>query len=371
MQFAEIPGLHELKKQLIATYKRGKVAHAQLFAGRQNTAVLPMALAYISYLMCENKTENDSCANCANCVRNKKLIHPDIHFYFPKISSTEGKYEKVLSEATLLFREFVTENPYGNLESWTYKYGQENKNLLISREDSRQILKNVSMHSVEGGYKIFLIWYPEKMNIQAANAILKVLEEPPAKVLYLLTSYNYDQLLTTITSRTQLISIPPNTAEEITSYLIEKEIDATKATQVAQISEGKIGLALQQTDVEISQEYEDFQLWMRACWNKNLTDLVQRSDNFSKSGKTVQKSTLNYAISLIRNAVIYCSGQTLSIQNDEEKLFIQKYSEKLGFEKLEKIYTIINKSILHLERNSNPKITYLHLSLDIIRTINS
>ncbi|WP_425389827.1 ATP-binding protein [Ekhidna sp.] len=370
MQFSEIPGLEELKNQLISAHKRGKVAHAQLFAGRPGTAVLPMALGYASYLMCENKQEADSCGSCPNCVRIKKLVHPDIHLHFPKISANESKYDKVIAEAIPRFREFVIETPFGDLESWTRKYGQENKNLLISREDSRQMLKNVSMRSVEGGYKILLIWVPELMNPSSANAILKILEEPPEKTLYLLVSYNYDNLLATITSRTQLVNVPPNTFEEVKAYLESKEVEPAKAEQVSKLSEGKIGLALHLAEAGESQEYEDFQKWMVECWKKNLVGLVQRSEEFSKSGKAAQKNTLNFAIALVRNAVIHVSGQKPPVQSEAEGTFIGNFSDKLGLEKLEKVYALINESLIHLERNSNPRITHLNLSLDIIRALN-
>ena len=371
MQFSQIPGLEELKNQLISAHKRGKVAHAQLFAGRPGTAVLPMALAYASYLMCVNPGENDSCGTCANCVRINKLVHPDIHLHFPKVSAAENKYEKVLAEAIPMFRDFVTESPFGDLEAWTRKYGQENKNLLISRQDSRQMLKNVSMRSVEGGYKILLIWIPELMNASSANAILKILEEPPEKTLYLLVSYSYDSLLATITSRTQLVTVPPNTTEEVQRYMEEQGVETDKAEQAAKLSEGKLGLAAHIAAVGESHEYEDFQKWMLECWNRNLTNMVHRSEEFSKSGKASQKTTLNFAISIIRNAVVHASGQQPPSQSEAEKAFVGKYADKLGLDRLEKVYALSNEALIHLERNSNPRITHLNLSLDITRVLNS
>ena len=180
MQFSAIPGLSELKDQLIGAFKKGKVAHAQLFSGVSGTAAFPMALAYASFLMCQNRNDNDSCGSCPNCTRIQKSIHPDVHWYFPKVSAADrGKYEKVLAEALPLWRSFISESPYGSFDDWALSYGQENKNLQISREDSRQILKNVSMRSVEGGYKIIFIWGVEFMHPAGANALLKVLEEPP------------------------------------------------------------------------------------------------------------------------------------------------------------------------------------------------
>lgn len=371
MQFSQIPGLSELKNQLVSAFKKGKVAHAQLFSGGQGTAALPMAIAYATFLMCDSKSDEDSCGSCANCVRIKKLVHPDIHLHFPKISAAESKYEKVMGEAIPLFREFFQESPFGSLEEWTRKYGQENKNLLISRQDSRQMIRNVSMRSVEGGYKILLIWLPELMNSSSANAILKILEEPPEKTIYLLVSSSYENLLATITSRTQLVSIPPNTNEEIQSYLEELGIDSAKAAQVATLSEGKIGSAIYQSQTSGSQEYQDFQHWMRECWGRDFTTLVKRSEDFSKSGKAAQKNTLTYAISLLRNAVVSISGSPMKVENPEEEKFVTTFASKVGFEKLEKVYTQINEAHYHLERNSNPRITHLNLSLDISRNLNS
>lgn len=370
MQFSAIPGLDSLKKQLISAHERGKVAHAQLFAGRPGTAVLPMALAYVSYLMCDNRSAEDSCGTCPNCARIAKLVHPDIHLHFPKISAAENKYEKVLSEALPRFREFVTESPFGELEDWVRKYGQENKNVLISREDSRQMLKNVSMRSVEGGYKILLIWVPELMNANAANAILKILEEPPEKTLYLLVSYNYDSLLATITSRTQLVIVPPNTTEEVQAYLESNAIESTKAHQLAKLSEGKVGHAFHLNMDEESHAYESFQQWMLECWNRNLTQLVRRSEDFSKSGKALQKTALTFALSLVRNALIHSSGQEPPTLNQGEASFVIKFGDKLGVQKLESTYALLNEALVHLERNSNPRITHLNLSLDIIGVLN-
>jgi len=371
MQFANIPGLEELKLQLSTAFSRGKVAHAQLFAGQEGTAVFPIVLAYASYLMCGNKSETDSCGTCPNCVRIKKLIHPDVHLFFPKISASDGgKYDKVLAEALPRFRSFVMDTPYGDLEEWTNSYGQENKNLLISREDSRQMLKTVSMRSVEGGYKLIIIWYPELMNASSANAILKILEEPPEKTIYLLATYNYDALLATITSRTQLIVVPPHDEGLIKDYLLEQGVGDAKAVQAAKLSEGKIGLSLHHLQIEDAHEYQSFQKWMLECWNKNLIQLVQRSEEFSKSGKAAQRSFLNYSLALIRNSVAHAAGNDIAVHGEDERSFITKYAERLGYQKLEKIYSLLNEAMTHLDRNSNPRITHLNLSLSIIGILN-
>ncbi|MDE0472336.1 MAG: DNA polymerase III subunit delta [Ekhidna sp.] len=375
MQFSDIPGLNELKSQLVNTYTRGKVAHAQLFSGRSGTAALPMALAYAGFLMCQNKTKTESCGVCSNCVRIQKLIHPDIHLLFPKIATPKTgekskKYYKTLSETLPKFRSFIINQPFGDLRSWAETYGQENKNLLISREDSRYILKNVSMRSVEGGYKIIFIWCPELMNPSAANAILKILEEPPEKTIYLFISHNHDSLPATILSRTQLVVIPPNQEDELTEFLIKKGADRLTAEKAARDAEGRLGVAIQLMEEEDKQEYQTFQKWMLECWNKDFISLIRRSEDFSKSGKVSQRATLDHAISLVRSAVLYAAGQKPPVRNEEELLFISKYSDRLGFSRLEKICLMTNNAIAHIERYANPQITHFNLSLGIIEVLN-
>ncbi len=372
MRFAEIPGLDQQKKHLISTYKKGKVAHAQLFFGTDGIACMPMAMAYASYLMCENKSEDDACGICSNCIRIQKLVHPDAHWFFPKISASDsGKYEKVIAEALPQWRLFVDETPYGNLNDWATKYGQENKNLQISRQDSRQVLKNVSMRSVEGGYKIIFIWGVEYMHPSAANALLKALEEPTEKTIYLLISFDYDSILRTVISRIQLVNIPPNQDAEIQQYLKEKmDTDPAKAAQLAKMAQGKIGTAIRQLQIYENIAYNEFRDWMLACWNSNFTSLVNASEDFSKAGKTNQRSFLMFSLTLIRNAVLKSAGVETTIVNPGEDQFIQKYAERLGLGKLEEMYALLNTAIQHLERNSNPRITYLNLSLAITGKLN-
>ncbi len=372
MQFSQIPGSEELKQHLVTSFWRGKVAHAQLFSGKMGSSVFPMAMAYGTYLMCENKTENDSCGKCSNCVRIQKFIHPDIHYFFPKISATDsGKYEKVLSEALPKFRTFMMDQPFGNLKNWSEVYGQENKNLLIGKEDSRYLLKNISMRSVEGGFKIVFFWYTELMNASSANAILKILEEPPDKTIFILVSYNYDRLLATITSRAQLVVVPPNQPDEIESYLLETGVEGAHAKHASVLAEGSVGAALELVKKENNLEYRLFQQWMLECWNKDLISLTKRSEDFSKAGKAAQKGNMEYSLFLVRNAVIHASGNKSYIQKEEVQSFISKYSDRLGIQKLEKIYTIINEAMIHLEYNSNARITHLNLSLEIIKVLSS
>ena len=178
MQFSEIHGLHNIKDKLIQAVKKNHVAHAQMFAGLPGSANLSMALAFATYINCEDKLESGSCGKCSSCAKMDKMVHPDIHFVFP-VYSQSGDKEKIRNENVAKFRAFLSENPYGNLSDWAEFSKAENKQLNISVEESRRIIGNISMKAFEAEYKVVLIWLPELMNIAAANAILKALEEPP------------------------------------------------------------------------------------------------------------------------------------------------------------------------------------------------
>lgn len=372
MKFSDIPGLSELKSQLVASQQKGKIAHAQLFSGVPGSVALPMARAYASFLMCENKTDQDSCGSCSNCLRLKKNIHPDVHFVFPKVSAPDsGKFDKLMKDAMPLFRSFLESQPYGTLADWAQHYGQDNKNLLISREDSRQMLRNVSMRSVEGGYKVLIVWCPETMHVSAANAILKILEEPPLKTIYLLVTYSYDALLATITSRSQLVTIPLNSDEEIKEYLRSLGLVPTEAERMAYLLDGKMGNAVHIMNHSKVNEFKAFQSWMRACYAGDLQSLIERSEHFFKLGKSGQRPELDYQLNLVRKSLLHTAGSMITSESDEETHFIGKFASRIGSGKLEKIYHLLNDALSHLDRNANAKIIHLNLSLDILQVINA
>ena len=206
MKFSDIPEQTDLKQALVDAVSTNHLAHAQLFYGKDGGAALPLALAYSQYIMCSNKVDGDSCGTCPNCVRVAKGIHPDIHYFFPKVSVTEREYEKQLPAILQSFRDFISQKAFGLLSTFLADSGFQDKTVLISKDDSRRLIRNVSMKSVEGGTKVILIWLPEFFHPTAANAILKVLEEPPPDTVYLLVTNAYENLLATIKSRVLLFN---------------------------------------------------------------------------------------------------------------------------------------------------------------------
>lgn len=373
MKFSEITGHEVLKKQLIQSVISGHIAHAQLFLGLEGSPNLTFALAYATYLNCQDRQNEDSCGKCDSCNKNKKLIHPDVNFAFP-VSSTAGITGKDVISTSYLseWRNFVIQDPYNNASGWNSYFGGENKHLNISKEESRQIIRHLSLKPFEGKYKVMLIWLPEYMNASAANAILKILEEPSENTVFILVANEEKKILSTIRSRTQIIRVRPFSDEEIMKLLIEHHfIEEDKARQISHLVDGNINEALR-----LAREVEDdshvmFRDWMRLCFLGNLIEVVKWTDKFSKLSKVSQQTLFQYGLSMMREALIILSNEpSLSRLMGEEMEFIRNFTKVLEIKSLEAITLQLNEAYYHLERNANSKILFLDLSLRIIEIFN-
>ncbi len=367
MLFKDIPGLGEVKQRLIGAIRQGQVAHAQLFAGREGGAALPMALAYATYLNCEDKQADDACGVCYSCVKFNKLIHPDFHHIFP-VATTKKVSANPLSEHFLPeWRNFVKQTPFASLSDWLNLIGTENKQANISAEESRQVIGKLSLKAFEAEYKIMLLWLPEVMHVAAANALLKILEEPPAKTLFLLVSNQPDKVLTTIRSRTQLVQIRQFTEEEIAQALTsEHRVEPRRAGQIAHLSDGSLYEALNLNSEAKDDHHEMFRQWMNQCAMRKYADLIEGSERFSKLSRDAQKNLLHYGLCMVREALVWSGqAQMLVRLEGEELVFVERFAKIMSPEKAEWLYILLNDASYHLERNANPKIVFLDISLTI------
>ncbi|WP_299462307.1 DNA polymerase III subunit delta' [uncultured Microscilla sp.] len=372
MLFKDIIGQTEIKQQLIHAIQTNHVAHAQMFWGAEGGAALPLALAYAQYIHCENKQATDACGTCAACIKSQKLIHPDLSFVFPVATTKKISSKPVSKDFMEEWRQFLTKHPYVSLSDWLSFIDAESKQANISVDESRHIIQQLSLKPFESEYKILLLWLPEFMNISAANAILKILEEPSPKTLFLLVSQNPNQLLATIISRVQAVQTAPVTDEEVANYLVaHQQLPPDKAQQVAYMADGSINAAIHLLDNTHHTQHELFVEWMRTCFKKDMEALVSLTDTFAKLSKDQQKSLFQYGLHICREALVWKQGDERLVRlGGKEYQFVQNFSKVLQIHNSSLLYEQFNDAIFHLERNASPKIVFMDTSLHIIQIIN-
>jgi DNA polymerase III subunit delta' len=368
MLFKNIIGNEEIKKKLITAIHSGHIAHALLFSGNEGSANLALALAFITYLSCENRLEDDSCGVCPSCHKNLKLIHPDVKFSFPfiTIKDKDPISDNLLAE----WRNFVLQDPFNNATGWSTYFGGEDKQLYISVDESRQIIRKLTLKPYEADLNVMLIWLPEYMNSPAANALLKVIEEPPDNSIFILVTNDIKRLIPTILSRTQVIQIPPFTDEELISILVDKHfIEKDQAGKIAHLVNGNINEALRLAREVEYNSHVMFRDWMRLCYQEDLIQLIQFTEKYQSLGKLSQQTLLQYGLSMLRESLVWNLGQNqLTRVMGEELDFVKKFSVIIDLNTIEKLSGLISEASYFLERNANVKILFLDLSLRVAET---
>ncbi|AZQ60826.1 DNA polymerase III subunit delta [Flammeovirga pectinis] len=373
MLFAQVPGASDVKKLLIQVAEQKKVAHAQLFIGKEGGAQLGVALAYATYLNCENPTPEDACGTCRSCRNAAKLMYPDLHFVLPTaVTKKVTKRDQATTEKFLPdWRSFITEENglYKNVADWVDHIGGENKQAIITRQESREIIKALSVKAHQGGYKIVLIWMPELMQAPAANAVLKILEEPPEKTLFFMVTNDAEKLIATILSRTQKIYVPTPSDEDLTSFLVSQDMEPEKAKRVAFLSDGNIREALRIASDVPDQSEHLFKSWMRSCFKASYTEIItQWSEEFNKLGKEGQKNFFKFGLTLLREAMLIKNEADAVVRLDQEAHeFAKNFSSVLTDTNLPVLVNSFNDAYYFIERNGNAKIIFVSLSIKVGR----
>ena len=377
MRFCEIIGQDEVKKQLRQAVREGRIAHAQLFTGISGVGKLGLALAYAQYIACPNRTEVDSCGVCPSCLQYQKLQHPDLHFAFPIVKGDEGD---VCDDFVEKFRNLILENRYFDLEDWYRSMGVETKQGMIYEKESSEILRKLSLKSFGDGYKVMLIWQPEKMNATCANKLLKLLEEPPTQTLFLLVSEHPELLLSTILSRVQEVRVPRLSEETIASGLCGEYswLSGEDAKAIAHMANGSYLTALKtMNESEDNQGYfDDFVALMRNAWlvgqkkdYSALLKLRQWSLDMadSKVGREKQKAFLQYAQRQIRENYIYNFGcAEMNYQTEKERQFSTRFAPFIHEGNVARMMEELSKAEQQIGQNGNAKIIFFDLCLQMI-----
>jgi DNA polymerase-3 subunit delta' len=368
MFFKDIIGQTEIKHRLIQSVKEGFIPHARLISGREGTGALPLALAYSRYLHCIRRQENDACGTCSSCQKFNKLSHPDVHFVFPIINK-KGNKDAFCDDFLPEWRKFLTETPYASFTSWLENIGADNAQGLIYARESNEITRKLSLKAYESDYKTMIIWLPEKMHEVAANKLLKLLEEPPEKTIFLLVSEEPEKVISTIRSRTQNLRIPPIAAEDLSQALSEKyDLPSGDIQWIIRLANGSYDEALKIIDSSGENEmYLDlFRTIMRNSWKRDILNMKAKAEQFALMGRDKQKNFLAYAQRMIRENFLYrLQLPEINYMNREETEFAVKFHPHVYEENIVEFMEELALAEKHIEMNVNARMVFFDLSMKI------
>ncbi|WP_411029384.1 ATP-binding protein [Spongiimicrobium sp. 3-5] len=378
MLFEEILALSHIKKHLTHSADAGRIPHAQLFVGPEGSGTLPMALAYAQYILCGNSGNENGNGNEVCNLKCNSLSHPDMHFAFPVANSDKAKSHAVSQHYLEEWRQFIKEQPYGNLFDWYRLVGIEKKQGQIGVDEAQDIVKKLSLKSYEGGYKVMLIWMAEKMNISASNKLLKLIEEPPDKTVFLLIAEDEEQIIQTIRSRCQVLNFPPLPEEAIAKALTEKGMPRDAALRLAHEANGNFNKALDLTvnDSEDLIFEKWFVQWVRSAFkargNKAVVhELILWSQEVAKTGRETQKNFLRYCLAMMRQAMLinYGAADLAFMRIHIDGFQLEKFAPFIHENNILVIVSELEDAIYHIERNGNSKIILTDLSIKLTRLL--
>lgn len=379
MLFKNVLVDENLKRQLISLVKNNRISHAQLFLGQEGCHSFALAVAYAQYICCENPREEDSCGVCPSCVKFEKLSHPDFHLIFPNCITKNVKKDPDSNQFAQEFKDFVYRKNYHiSLEEWLKELGGENKQASINIRDCSNIINQNNIRSFEGGHKIYLLWMVERLYHAAAPKLLKTLEEPENKTLFILIAENSDKILATILSRTQLFKIPPVSEENVKKQLMsEFNSPEEVAEDIAAISEGNyiraIDLFLDKGELDLM--LKNFELMFKSIVDYSRTSNYAQvgflevqamfSDLISK-GRESQKFFISFILRMVRNILMMHANNDVIVKATENEKRLMTYFK--GYITLKNAYPILNEcnlAIYHIERNGNSSLIFSDLYLKL------
>ena len=373
MKRKEVIGQEEVWQRLITMVREDRLPHAIMLCGPQGCGKMALALAFASYLICQNREGHDeACGECRQCKMLEKWGHPDLLFSYPTIKTPNmgSEHKPVSEDFAEEWRNMISRSPYFNIEQWMTEIGAENQQAIITAGESDELNRKLSLKSSQGGYKVSVIWLSERMNIECANKILKLIEEPPSQTIFIMVSENPDNLLETIRSRVQRIDVKKTDNESIQKALVGKYgISEDDAMRVARLANGDWLTAVSElsADGENKEFLADFQSLMRLAYQRNVRELRHWSENINSYGREKQKRFLTYFLRMIRESFMYNFQQPeLSYMTSQEEAFTANFARFVNENNILQITELANKAIRDISQNANGKIVFFDMALQMI-----
>lgn len=369
MFFRDVIGQETTKTRLIQEVREGRIPHAQLICGPEGIGKLPVAIAYARYINCHNPGETDACGKCPSCVKFDKQVHPDVHYVFPIIKNAKGKKE-VCDDYIAEWRAFIINNPYFNLGHWLNEIDAENSQAIIYAKESDEIIRKLNLKSSEGGYKFVIVWLAEKMHQVCANKLLKLLEEPPAKTIFLLIAEAPDIILSTILSRTQRLNMKKIDDEGIAQIMQSKYgIDKQESYSIAHLANGNFIKAME--TIHLNEEkklfFDLFVNLMRLSYQRKIKEMKLWSEQVSTMGRERQKNFLDYCQRMVReNFIFNLHKPELVYMTTDEMNFASRFSPFINERNVMKMMEELSEAERHVQQNVNAKMVFFDFALKMI-----
>lgn len=378
MRFADIIGQDDLKRHLVQSIDAGRISHAQLFTGRAGCGALALAVAYVQYLCCRHRTHGDSCGVCPDCQQIAALAHPDLHLVFPVNKQGKKSGEVVRSDEFVGdFRSLFAERAgYFSPQDWYERLnlGKTLKGMIAARE-ADEIIRKLSFKSFGAGYKTMLVWLPETMTEEAANKLLKILEEPWEQTLFILVAEQPALLLQTILSRTQEVAIPRITPEVLEGIAAAQGVDDTsRARNLARLADGDVlelrHLLAGESDAARKENFDLFCALMRMSYNDKHLELITWAEDAAQLSREQQRAFLRDAARLLRESFMLHAGLgRIGYLWGEELAFCSKFAPFVGARNIEPLIGEIETAMAQISQNGNPTIVFTHFALAISKMI--
>ncbi|MBP5538348.1 MAG: hypothetical protein J6X69_00705 [Bacteroidales bacterium] len=369
MRFADITGYAAIKKALAGMADSGRVAHAMLLYENDGCGALALALAYAQYLACEHPHDGDSCGHCPSCNRIAKLIHPDLHVVFPTNTGSKSgktKAENIVSDVYMEdFRVLAVENPYFLESQLMEAIGLETKSWDVNVAEAKELSRILSLTSIEGGWKFVIFYLPETLRLEAANKLLKLVEEPPEKTLFLFISHQPQKVLQTIFSRCQSLRIPPLSPQEVATALSALGYEEADAAEQARVCGGSIGAALYA--LRSGDDTRQFEQWfsqlMEALLDDRLVDAWAVGDQIAAlSSREKQKAFCIFVSDMLRKIFLMQQDlEDLSYATASRKELCRTLAGRVSPKFASRMQTFLDKTVYYIDRNVNQKILFTDL----------
>ena len=373
MLFKEIVGQQEVKKRLLNMVRDDRTPHALMLFGPSGSGKLALAVAMAQYLSCNDRQLDDACGVCPSCLKFGKLVHPDLHFVVPVLKTARVTKDPVSDLFLEEWRETLLTNPYLSENQWYEAIGAENKQGVINKEESLQVIKKLGFKPYESDYRMMVIWLPEKMNQAAANKLLKIIEEPPEKTLILMVAESTDKILTTILSRTQLLHVPPLSEEMIREELmLQENQDQELVEDAIRRANGNYNTALQTLHQDENELYyfDLFTRLMRLCYSRSIIEINDWIDQVAGVGRERQKQLLDYSLRMLReNFMLSMNSDDLNHMSRKENEFSGRFSPFIHEENIDALVESFGTAGNHIEANGNPRIILMDLAIKVIRLL--